>query len=108
VVAFDSPEFNIYGLSDGMKERGWSLNCLQFPISVHICVTRNRFQAPLLVKQDTEKLRHKKKTKFRLVVPAFLCPKNTTELCPQKIGRYASQYDNLKRIIKDYKIIPPN
>jgi hypothetical protein len=45
VVAFDSEEFNIYGLSDGMKERGWSLNCLQFPISVHFCVTRNRFQA---------------------------------------------------------------
>lgn len=40
VVAFDSDQFNIYGLADGMKERGWSLNSLQFPICVHFCVTR--------------------------------------------------------------------
>ena len=44
VVAFDSDQFNIYGLADGMKERGWSLNSLQFPICVHFCVTRNRLQ----------------------------------------------------------------
>jgi len=40
VVAFDSKDFNIYGLSDGMKERGWALNALQFPSCVHLCVTR--------------------------------------------------------------------
>jgi len=40
VVAFDSKEFNIYGLSDGMKARGWALNALQFPSCIHLCVTR--------------------------------------------------------------------
>jgi len=40
VIAFDSHDFNIYGLSDKMKERGWALNALQFPTCVHMCVTR--------------------------------------------------------------------
>lgn len=40
VIAFGSDEFNIYGLSDALKERGWGLNALQFPSCVHICVTR--------------------------------------------------------------------
>jgi len=40
VVAFDSKDFNIYGLSDGLKGRGWALNALQFPSCVHLCVTR--------------------------------------------------------------------
>merc|ERR1719244_2275242 len=40
VIAFDSKDFNIYGLSDGMKKRGWALNALQFPSCVHLCVTR--------------------------------------------------------------------
>jgi len=40
VIAFDSPQFNIYGLSDGLKTRGWALNALQFPMCVHLCVTR--------------------------------------------------------------------
>nr|CAG4644750.1 EOG090X051L [Leptodora kindtii] len=39
VVAIQSSEFNIYKLSDGMSRRGWSLNPLQFPFSIHICVT---------------------------------------------------------------------
>jgi len=45
VVAFTSDEFNIYGLSDLMKERGWGLNSLQFPVCVHICVTRLHSEA---------------------------------------------------------------
>jgi len=40
VVAFGSKKFNIYGLSDGLKSRGWALNALQFPTCVHLCVTR--------------------------------------------------------------------
>merc|ERR1711872_272168 len=40
VLAFDSDDFNIYGLSDAMKSRGWALNALQFPACVHLCVTR--------------------------------------------------------------------
>lgn len=40
VIAFDSTGFSIYALNDGMKERGWGLNALQFPSCVHLCVTR--------------------------------------------------------------------
>merc|ERR1712227_879964 len=40
VIAFDSDLFNIYSLSDGLGERGWALNALQFPACVHLCVTR--------------------------------------------------------------------
>merc|ERR1711872_265143 len=40
VVAFGTDHFNIYGLSEEMKNRGWGLNALQFPACIHICVTR--------------------------------------------------------------------
>merc|ERR1719323_50973 len=40
VVAFDSPEFNIYAINDGMKERGWAPNALQFPSCLHLAVTK--------------------------------------------------------------------
>jgi len=39
VVAFGSKLFNIYTLSDAMAKCGWSLNPLQYPSSIHICVT---------------------------------------------------------------------
>ena len=39
VVAFGSKDFDIYRLSDAMKDRGWNLNSLQFPSSIHLCVT---------------------------------------------------------------------
>ncbi|GAB1598525.1 sphingosine-1-phosphate lyase 1-like [Argonauta hians] len=39
VVAFTSDEFDIYRLSDALTEKGWTLNPLQFPASIHICVT---------------------------------------------------------------------
>ena len=39
VLALGSEEFNIYGLSDGLRKRGWNLNALQFPSAIHICVT---------------------------------------------------------------------
>nr|CAG4651780.1 EOG090X051L [Triops cancriformis] len=39
VVAVASKEFNIYRLSDGMAKLGWNLNALQFPSSIHLCVT---------------------------------------------------------------------
>jgi len=45
VVAVGSDEFNIYGLSDGMKQRGWGLNALQFPVCIHLCVTRLHTEA---------------------------------------------------------------
>lgn len=39
VIAFGSDLFNIFILSKKMEEKGWVLNCLQFPPAVHICVT---------------------------------------------------------------------
>lgn len=39
VVALGSDDFNIYALSDEMKNRGWNLNALQFPSSIHLCCT---------------------------------------------------------------------
>lgn len=34
-----SKQFNIFGLSDFMKEKGWILNLLDHPSAVHICCT---------------------------------------------------------------------
>lgn len=39
VFAIDSADFDVLRLSDALKERGWSLNTLQFPASIHLCVT---------------------------------------------------------------------
>ena len=48
VVAFTSDNFNIYGLSDEMKARGWALNSLQYPACVHIAVTRQVISGQVL------------------------------------------------------------
>ncbi|CAG2102045.1 unnamed protein product [Medioppia subpectinata] len=39
VIAIKSDRFNIFRLSDRMSELGWSLNPLQYPSAVHICLT---------------------------------------------------------------------
>ena len=39
VIAFGSHSFDIYRVLDAMSTRGWSLNGLQRPPSVHLCVT---------------------------------------------------------------------
>jgi sphinganine-1-phosphate aldolase len=39
VIAFGSKDFNIYRLSDALVHAGWNLNALQFPSSIHLCVT---------------------------------------------------------------------
>ncbi|XP_064614038.1 sphingosine-1-phosphate lyase 1-like [Liolophura sinensis] len=39
VVAIASKHFNVYRLSDAIRVKGWSLNPLQFPSSIHLCVT---------------------------------------------------------------------
>eukprot|EP00546_Thalassionema_frauenfeldii_P014635 CAMPEP_0178928910 /NCGR_PEP_ID=MMETSP0786-20121207/20219_1 /TAXON_ID=186022 /ORGANISM="Thalassionema frauenfeldii, Strain CCMP 1798" /LENGTH=541 /DNA_ID=CAMNT_0020604933 /DNA_START=378 /DNA_END=2003 /DNA_ORIENTATION=- len=41
VVCFASDTLDIYRIGDCMEKRGWSLNALQHPASVHICVTLN-------------------------------------------------------------------
>lgn len=41
IVCFGSntPDLNIYRVNDAMIEKGWSLNALQKPASLHLCVT---------------------------------------------------------------------
>lgn len=39
VIAFTSDEVNIYDVLDRMAGRGWSLNGLQHPAAIHVCVT---------------------------------------------------------------------
>ncbi|KAI2657828.1 Sphingosine-1-phosphate lyase 1 [Labeo rohita] len=39
VVALGSDLFDIFRLSNALTSKGWNLNTLQFPSSIHICVT---------------------------------------------------------------------
>ncbi|XP_076830746.1 sphingosine-1-phosphate lyase 1 isoform X2 [Brachyhypopomus gauderio] len=39
VVAIGSSIFDIFRLSNALTSKGWNLNTLQFPSSIHICVT---------------------------------------------------------------------
>ena len=39
IVCFDSASFNIYRVGDKMTALGWSLNSLQRPACIHLCVT---------------------------------------------------------------------
>jgi glutamate/tyrosine decarboxylase-like PLP-dependent enzyme len=39
IIAFSSSTLNIYAVNDNMTHRGWALNALQNPASVHFCVT---------------------------------------------------------------------
>eukprot|EP00299_Pterocystis_sp_00344_P016625 c8340_g1_i1.p1 GENE.c8340_g1_i1~~c8340_g1_i1.p1 ORF type:complete len:534 (-),score=115.90 c8340_g1_i1:3-1604(-) len=44
-------KLNIFNVSDAMKSRGWHLNALQYPASLHMCVTHcNSSQAHQFVK----------------------------------------------------------
>ncbi|XP_026322245.1 sphingosine-1-phosphate lyase-like [Hyposmocoma kahamanoa] len=44
VVAFGSKQFDIFKLADLLHKKGWSLNALQFPSGIHICVTHAHTQ----------------------------------------------------------------
>mmetsp|Transcript_17876 Transcript_17876/g.23835 ORF Transcript_17876/g.23835 Transcript_17876/m.23835 type:complete len:108 (+) Transcript_17876:349-672(+) len=39
IVCFGSKDFDIYEVGDIMTKRGWSLNSLQRPACIHLCVT---------------------------------------------------------------------
>jgi sphinganine-1-phosphate aldolase len=43
-VAFAADELDVYRVADAMTARGWSLNGLQRPPAVHICVTQRHTQ----------------------------------------------------------------
>ena len=44
VIAFASDTLDVYGITDQMGRRGWSLNGLQRPAAAHICVTLRHTQ----------------------------------------------------------------
>jgi glutamate/tyrosine decarboxylase-like PLP-dependent enzyme len=50
IIAFDSPDFDIYRVLDFMSKRGWSLNGLHRPPAVHIALTLRHTQAGLAEK----------------------------------------------------------
>jgi sphinganine-1-phosphate aldolase len=56
VIAFTSSEVDVYRVLDEMSKRGWSLNGLQSPPAVHICVTLRHTQ-PGVVQKFAEDLR---------------------------------------------------
>jgi len=41
VIAFGSNTLDVFKVNSAMSSKGWNLNNLQFPSSVHICVTAN-------------------------------------------------------------------
>ena len=44
VIAFDSDSLDIYKVLDAMSRKGWSLNGLNKPTCVHLCVTLRHTQ----------------------------------------------------------------
>ncbi|XP_063824365.1 sphingosine-1-phosphate lyase isoform X1 [Ostrinia nubilalis] len=39
VIAFGSKRFDIFKLAELLHKKGWSMNALQFPSGIHICIT---------------------------------------------------------------------
>ncbi len=56
VIAFAAEDVNIYDVLDRMTGRGWSLNGLQRPAAVHLCVTL-RHTAPEVAQRFLDDLR---------------------------------------------------
>jgi sphinganine-1-phosphate aldolase len=44
LIAFTSPDLNVYQILAGMEARGWGLNGLHLPPSLHLCVTQRHTQ----------------------------------------------------------------
>jgi glutamate/tyrosine decarboxylase-like PLP-dependent enzyme len=44
VVAFQTPDLDVYRVNDAMTTRGWALNPLHKPAAVHLCVTLRHTQ----------------------------------------------------------------
>lgn len=71
VVAFNTPNFDIYAVNNVLKELGWNLNPLQFPSSLHFCITeancsREKIQEFI---RDVKKAVKKCKKEFTEVAP---------------------------------------
>lgn len=57
VIGFGSKDFNILRLGGAMSEKGWNLSILQFPASLHLCVTLVHTKDDI-AKQFIDDLRH--------------------------------------------------
>lgn len=44
LIAFTAPDLNVYQIMAGMEARGWGLNGLHLPPSLHLCVTQRHTQ----------------------------------------------------------------
>ncbi len=53
-VAWKSDEVNIWGVLDEMSKRGWSLNGLQHPPAMHLCVTLRHCQPGVVERLATD------------------------------------------------------
>ena len=66
IVCFQSKDpkaLNIYAVGDGMSKKGWSLNLLQKPASIHLCVTvRSVGKSDLFVSELKEVIADLKRT----------------------------------------------
>jgi len=56
VVAFSSEQFDIYRVSTELGHRGWNLNTLQFPPSIHICVTNLTYRVADQLLEDLREI----------------------------------------------------
>jgi sphinganine-1-phosphate aldolase len=57
VIAFASPIFNIYLLSEKMKAKGWHLNNIQNPAGTHLCLTARHLTDPKFADKFMKDLR---------------------------------------------------
>jgi sphinganine-1-phosphate aldolase len=57
VIAFESPVFNIYLLSEKMKAKGWHLNNIQGPAGTHLCLTARHLEDPKFAEKLMKDLR---------------------------------------------------
>jgi sphinganine-1-phosphate aldolase len=57
VIAFASPVFNIYLVSEKMKAKGWHLNNIQGPAGTHLCLTARHLEDPTFADKFMKDLR---------------------------------------------------
>ena len=101
-IAFASDEVEIYRVADAMTARGWSLNGLQRPPALHICVTQRhavegvaeRFVADL--GEALAEVRERPATDGawrRSTAPPLRCPPRTSPECSVAIWISGSRSD---------------
>ncbi len=57
IISFRSDDIDVYHVNDFMKSKGWRYNVLQFPPTLHFCVTRPQTVVPGLAEQMVKDLK---------------------------------------------------